>query len=326
MGTWANDPAGGQVWQPSQFQAIPAQIVNGVDGGLYWEPASQYTLDPDGPYPGGGTKYEYAAGAAIPSWQDASGGWYQKLNDGYWYYHTRQGADESGQPDNGLWNMRRRWSDADMRALAPGLQYWARINDPTDHDGGPDLGMLATFVAIAAAGGAFSGMLAPGGASAGASASAAAETAAMDAWLGTDIALTDTATAAASTATTGATSMDGINGFSSWLESYSSDPGIDPFATTADVNAGWSFDGGYPGVDWYNSAGVGEAAASSSLDGILGTINKVSTTVNSAIRTLSGTAAQVKNNLATPAPNYTRAAGGINVLSLIHISEPTRPY
>lgn len=97
------------------------------------------------------------------------------------------------------------------------------------------------------------------------------------------------------------------------LEWYSVDPGPDPFATTADVNAGWSFDGGYPGVDWYNSAGIGEAAASNSLDSILGSINKVSSTVNTAIRALSGTAAQVRNNLATPAPNYTRAAGGINL-------------
>ena len=97
------------------------------------------------------------------------------------------------------------------------------------------------------------------------------------------------------------------------LEWYSVDPGPDPFATTADVNAGWSFDGGYPGVDWYNSAGIGEAAASNSLDSILGSINKVSSTVNTAIRALSGTAAQVRNNLAQQQPNYTRAAGGINL-------------
>jgi hypothetical protein len=97
------------------------------------------------------------------------------------------------------------------------------------------------------------------------------------------------------------------------LDWYSVDPGPDPFATTDMVNAGWSFDGGYPGVDWYNSAGVGEAAASNSLDSILGSINKVSSAVNLGIRALSGTAAQVRNNLATPAPNYTRAAGGINL-------------
>ena len=97
------------------------------------------------------------------------------------------------------------------------------------------------------------------------------------------------------------------------LDWYSVDPGPDPFATTDMVNAGWSFDGGYAGVDWYNSAGIGEAAASNSLDSILGSINKVSTTVNTAIRALSGTASQVRNNLATPAPNYTRAAGGINL-------------
>lgn len=97
------------------------------------------------------------------------------------------------------------------------------------------------------------------------------------------------------------------------MEWYEVDPGVDPFATTEMVNAGWSFDGGYAGVDWYNSAGVGEAAASSSLDSILGAVNKVSSAANLAIRAFSGTAAQVRNNLAQRPPNYTRAAGGINV-------------
>lgn len=110
------------------------------------------------------------------------------------------------------------------------------------------------------------------------------------------------------TATEGASTVE-----DTILDWYSVDPGPDPFATTDMVNAGWSFDGGYAGVDWYNSAGIGEAAASNSLDSILGSINKVSSTVNTAIRALSGTAAQVRNNLATPAPNYTRAAGGINL-------------
>lgn len=97
------------------------------------------------------------------------------------------------------------------------------------------------------------------------------------------------------------------------LDWYSVDPGPDPFATTDMVNAGWSFDGGYAGVDWYNSAGIGEAAASNSLDSILGSINKVSSAANLAIRAFSGTAAQVRNNLAQRPPNYTRAAGSINL-------------
>ena len=110
------------------------------------------------------------------------------------------------------------------------------------------------------------------------------------------------------TATEGASTVE-----ETILDWYSVDPGPDPFATTDMVNAGWSFDGGYAGVDWYNSAGIGEAAASNSLDSILGSINKVSSAVNLGIRALSGTAAQVRNNLATPAPNYTRAAGSINL-------------
>lgn len=113
---------------------------------------------------------------------------------------------------------------------------------------------------------------------------------------------------ASTTATQGASTVE-----ETILNWYSVDPGPDPFATTDMVNSGWSYDGGYPGVDWYNSAGVGEAAASTSLDGILSTINKVSNTVNGAIRALSGTAAQVKNNLAQPQPNYSRAAGSINL-------------
>lgn len=98
------------------------------------------------------------------------------------------------------------------------------------------------------------------------------------------------------------------------LEWYSVDPGPDPFATTADVNAGWSFDGGYSGVDWYNSAGVGEInAGESSLWDIFG---KATTAVKQglgAVVAASGALQATRNNLAQPVPNYTRAAGGINV-------------
>ena len=98
------------------------------------------------------------------------------------------------------------------------------------------------------------------------------------------------------------------------MEWYSVDPGPDPFATTADVNAGWSFDGGYAGVDWYNSAGIGEInAADSSLWDIFG---KATTAVKQglgAVVAASGALQATRNNLAKPVPNYTRAAGGINL-------------
>ncbi len=282
-------------------------MANNADGDIYWIPAASVTLDPAAPYPGGGTKYEFAAGAAIPAWQDAAGGWYQKLNDGFWYYHTPITNLGEGGQDNGIWDMRRRWSDADMRQLAPGLTYWARTNDPTDHDGGIDLRMVGAFASIALAGGLLSGSLAPSGAS------VAAEQAGMDAWLGTDIAIDTTATSAAAT-TEGVMTVGETGNLSDWLSSYSSDPGVDPFATTADVNAGWSYDGGYSGVDWYNNAGIGEAAApASSLNDILGSVQKAVSSVGKIFASGSAAVQQTRNNLAQPVPNYTRSAGSMNL-------------
>ena len=98
------------------------------------------------------------------------------------------------------------------------------------------------------------------------------------------------------------------------LEWYSVDPGPDPFATTDMVNSGWSFDGGYAGVDWYNSAGVGEASAgTSSLADIFGKVTSTIKAAGGAVAAAAGAIQATRNNLAQPAPNYTRAAGGINV-------------
>lgn len=102
------------------------------------------------------------------------------------------------------------------------------------------------------------------------------------------------------------------------LEWYSVDPGPDPFATTADVNAGWSFDGGYAGVDWYNSAGIGEASAgATSLADIFGKVTSTIKAAGGAVAAAAGAIQATRNNLAQPVPNYTRAAGGINVGLLV---------
>lgn len=282
-------------------------MSNTGDGDIIWTPASQYVIDPQGPYPGGGTKYDHAAGA-LAAYTAPSGEFWMRLNDGYWYRHTAPGLDHNGQPDNGVWDLTRRWNDADAARL--GYAPSVRINDPTDHPGGIDLGMVATFFSIAAAGGAFSGMLAPGGAT-----GAVSETAAMDAWLGSDIAIESASTAATSaTATTGASSMSDIGNLSGWLDSYSSDPGIDPFATTADVNAGWSYDGGYPAADWYNSAGVGEAPSFwQSLNTSATEASKLVKTIGGALSSGSAAVTQARNNLSQQQPNYTRAAGSVNL-------------
>jgi hypothetical protein len=122
----------------------------------------------------------------------------------------------------------------------------------------------------------------------------------------TGTALNTWAETATSTATTGATNVDTI---SDWLSSYSSDPGADPFATTEQVNAGWSYDGGYPGVDWYNSAGIGEASSATSLNDIFSNVSKA---LKSAGSILSG-AQQLANGQNRVQPNLTRSAGQMNL-------------
>lgn len=96
--------------------------------------------------------------------------------------------------------------------------------------------------------------------------------------------------------------MDGI-------DFYNVDPGPDPFATTADVNAGWSYDGGYPGVDWYNSAGIGEASAPATLNDIFSNVSKA---IKSAGSILAG-AQQLANGQNRVQPNLTRSAGQMNL-------------
>jgi hypothetical protein len=122
----------------------------------------------------------------------------------------------------------------------------------------------------------------------------------------TGTALSGWAESATTTATTGASNVDSL---SDWLSNYSSDPGPDPFATTADVNAGWSYDGGYAGVDWYNSAGIGEASASSTLNDIFGNVSKA---LKSAGAILTG-AQQLTASQNRVQPNLTRAAGQMNL-------------
>jgi len=122
----------------------------------------------------------------------------------------------------------------------------------------------------------------------------------------TGTALGTWAETATSTATTGATNVDTI---SDWLSNYSSDPGPDPFATTEQVNAGWSYDGGYPGVDWYNSAGIGEASSATSLNDIFSNVSKA---LKSAGSILSG-AQQLAAGQNRVQPNLTRSAGQMNL-------------
>lgn len=144
------------------------------------------------------------------------------------------------------------------------------------------------------------------------SANAAAEVAAAEATAGTFSTEAWSANAAAetatSTATTGATNVDSI---SDWLSNYSSDPGPDPFATTADVNTGWSYNGGYEGVDWYNNAGIGEASSATSLNDIFSNVSKA---LKSAGSILSGVQ-QIAGGQNRVQPNMTRthAAGQMNL-------------
>ena len=67
-------------------------------------------------------------------------------------------------------------------------------------------------------------------------------------------------------------------------------------------------------MDWYNSAGIGEASApGSALNDILGSVSKAVKSVGGILT--AGTAAlqATRNNLAQPVPNYARSAGGINL-------------
>lgn len=95
----------------------------------------------------------------------------------------------------------------------------------------------------------------------------------------------------------------------SWWDDINSTP--DPFATTDSVNAGWTYENGY-GVDWYNSAGIGEAANSTSLDSILSTVNKVAGTARNVVNSLAGLSGAAQRATA-PAPNLQRAAGSMSL-------------
>lgn len=110
-----------------------------------------------------------------------------------------------------------------------------------------------------------------------------------------------------STAIEGATNVDTI---SDWFSSYSSDPGADPFATTEQVNAGWSYDGGYPGVDWYNNAGVGEASSATSLNDIFSNVSKA---IKSATSILTSAQQLAGQNRVQPNMTRTHAAGQMNL-------------
>jgi hypothetical protein len=105
--------------------------------------------------------------------------------------------------------------------------------------------------------------------------------------------------------------VSNVNEFDSW---YADRFSTDPFATTADVNAGWSYEGGYEGVDWYNSAGIGEAAGpASALNDILGSVSKAVKSVGGILATGSAALQATRNNLAQPVPNYQRSMGGMNL-------------
>lgn len=101
MGTLVTDPATGvQKWQGDQYQVTPSHMDSQSigDGSVpVWVPESRNLIDTQAAYPGGGTKYDYGAGQIINTYNDPStGGFYQKLADGNWYYHTPGGHFEMG--------------------------------------------------------------------------------------------------------------------------------------------------------------------------------------------------------------------------------------
>lgn len=149
--------------------------------------------------------------------------------------------------------------------------------------------------------------------------SLAAESAALDAWYGTDIPVNSLPTGldtVASSATVSANSPATFQGPQSMDELFDftvtdASSSADPFATTADVNAGWTFESGY-GVDYYNVAGIGQAsgaASGSSLSDMFRSVTNGIRSAVSAISAINGTATAA----ARPAPNFTRAAGSINL-------------
>lgn len=195
---------------------------------------------------------------------------------------------------------------AEWQPQIAGMVYvpnWRKAVAQANNGGGivEALAMAGIGAAVSAAAWGMAGSLAPGGASVEIAATGATEVAAP--------AITESSSFFTSETTIGATNVGetGLN----W---YSVDPGPDPFATTADVNAGWSYDGGYPGVDWYNNAGIGEAPDLwQSVQNATSSAANIVKSVGSIFATGSAALAATRNNLARPAPNYTRAAGGINL-------------
>lgn len=123
MGTWVTDPTTGmQKWQASLLPESNWSYSTSVEpwnaGGVY-TPAPTYDT---ASFPGGGSNTDYAVGAQIGVYGDPSGGTWQKLNDGYWYYLTPGGNQEisggGSVPVNGTWDMSRRMTQDQMASYA----------------------------------------------------------------------------------------------------------------------------------------------------------------------------------------------------------------